>query len=152
MLKLADELDVVDELRAGFRNTIVMSIGPTTSEMLRNEDLPVDMEPSHPKMGHLVIEAAERAPELLARKRMIAKQVTGLALPALARKHFSDRQLNEQVRNPQSAIRNSVFLSACRREPTPYTPVWLMRQAGRYMPEYRQIRAEHSFLELCRNP
>ncbi len=44
------------------------------------------------------------------------------------------------------------FLRACRREATAFTPVWLMRQAGRYMPEYRAMRAEHGFLELCKNP
>ena len=44
------------------------------------------------------------------------------------------------------------FLAACRREKTPYTPVWLMRQAGRYMEDYRRLRAEHDFLELCKNP
>jgi len=43
------------------------------------------------------------------------------------------------------------FLAACRREGTPYTPVWLMRQAGRYMEEYRKLRAQHGFLELCKN-
>src|ERR1044071_8125319 len=43
------------------------------------------------------------------------------------------------------------FLAACRREETSYTPVWLMRQAGRYMEEYRKLRAEHDFLELCKN-
>jgi len=42
------------------------------------------------------------------------------------------------------------FLAACRREATPFTPVWLMRQAGRYLPEYRRIREQFSFLELCR--
>ena len=46
----------------------------------------------------------------------------------------------------------SLFLKACRREPTPYTPIWLMRQAGRYMPEYRTLRARHAFLDLCKNP
>ena len=44
------------------------------------------------------------------------------------------------------------FLLACRREATPFTPVWLMRQAGRYMPEYRALRARYGFLELCKNP
>src|SRR3954471_16672547 len=44
------------------------------------------------------------------------------------------------------------LLLAARRQPTPFTPVWLMRQAGRYMPEYRRIRANYGFLELCRTP
>lgn len=44
------------------------------------------------------------------------------------------------------------FLRACRREPTEYTPIWLMRQAGRYMKEYRALRKKYSFLEMCKNP
>jgi uroporphyrinogen decarboxylase len=44
------------------------------------------------------------------------------------------------------------FLRACRREPTDATPIWLMRQAGRYMPEYRALREKHSLLELCKTP
>lgn len=47
---------------------------------------------------------------------------------------------------------NETFLKACRREKTPYTPVWLMRQAGRYMKEYMAIKAKYSFLEMCKNP
>jgi uroporphyrinogen decarboxylase len=43
------------------------------------------------------------------------------------------------------------LLRAARRAPTPFTPVWLMRQAGRYLPEYRALRARHAFLELCHN-
>ena len=43
-------------------------------------------------------------------------------------------------------------MKACRREPVPYTPVWLMRQAGRYMREYREVRARTTFLELCKTP
>ncbi len=44
------------------------------------------------------------------------------------------------------------FLQACRREPVDATPVWFMRQAGRYMPEYRAVREKHSLLEICREP
>jgi uroporphyrinogen decarboxylase len=44
------------------------------------------------------------------------------------------------------------FLRACRREATQYTPIWLMRQAGRYMKEYRALRKKYSFLEMCKNP
>jgi uroporphyrinogen decarboxylase len=43
-------------------------------------------------------------------------------------------------------------MRACRRESVPYTPVWLMRQAGRYMGEYREVRARTPFLELCKTP
>jgi uroporphyrinogen decarboxylase len=51
-----------------------------------------------------------------------------------------------------SSRKTSPFLQACRREQTSFTPVWLMRQAGRYMKEYREIRDKVSFLDLCKNP
>ena len=50
------------------------------------------------------------------------------------------------------ALSDSTFMRACRREPVSYTPIWLMRQAGRYMQEYREMRARLSFLELCKTP
>jgi uroporphyrinogen decarboxylase len=46
----------------------------------------------------------------------------------------------------------SRFMKACRLEPVDATPIWLMRQAGRYMREYRELRARVPFLELCKNP
>jgi uroporphyrinogen decarboxylase len=49
-------------------------------------------------------------------------------------------------------MKESIFLQACQRTPTPHTPVWLMRQAGRYMPEYRALRERVPFLTLCKSP
>ena len=50
------------------------------------------------------------------------------------------------------ASMNSRFLDACRRRPTDVRPVWFMRQAGRYMPQYREIRAKAGILEICKRP
>ena len=47
---------------------------------------------------------------------------------------------------------NSRFVQACRRQPVAPTPMWFMRQAGRYMAEYREIRKRHSILEICKSP
>jgi uroporphyrinogen decarboxylase len=55
-------------------------------------------------------------------------------------------------KTPSHPSVDSPFMKACRREPVPYTPIWLMRQAGRYMKEYREVRARVSMLELCKSP
>jgi uroporphyrinogen decarboxylase len=57
-----------------------------------------------------------------------------------------------KVETNDAGLLNSPFMRACRRETVPYTPIWLMRQAGRYMSEYREIRARVGFLELCKTP
>lgn len=46
-----------------------------------------------------------------------------------------------------------IFIDACLRKETPYTPIWMMRQAGRYLPEYMAVRQKAgNFMDLCRNP
>jgi uroporphyrinogen decarboxylase len=144
LLRAAEMIQMVDALRAGLRRTLIASIGPTTSEMLRELDLSVDIEPEQHKMGHLVAAVAEAAPAQVAAKKA---SLSGIVVPA-----------DQPGANPAAtqdtrpAWWNSPFMKACRREPTPFTPVWLMRQAGRYMEEYRAIRSRTSFLELCKNP
>ena len=56
------------------------------------------------------------------------------------------------LRQALTVNRKDLFLRACRGEAVARVPVWMMRQAGRYLPEYREIRAKHGFLEVCKTP
>lgn len=136
LMDIARAENLEDALRAGLRKAVVASIGPTTSECLREHQLPVDFEPSRAKMGQLVAELAAASHDILSRKQRISAVMS------------STKSADET----QAPWFNSPFMKACRREPTEYTPVWFMRQAGRYMAEYREVRAETTFLELCKNP
>jgi uroporphyrinogen-III synthase len=61
LLRVAGDMGMTDAVRAGLDRLFVASIGPTTSEELRQQGIRVDLEPSHPKMGFLVREAAEKS-------------------------------------------------------------------------------------------
>ena len=137
LLRMAQTLGLEQPLRDALQTMAVASVGPTTSEMLRDHELPVDIEPEHPKMGPLVAAAAEQASAILERKRRVSVRTSEPTSAPL---------------DLQAPWYNSPFLQACRREPTDITPVWLMRQAGRYMEEYREVRGQTSFLDLCKNP
>lgn len=158
LLRLAEARGLLQPLRRGLASTVIASIGPTTSQMLIESDLAVDLEPPHPKMGHLVVEAARLAPELLLRKRPagavgIQSRDPRAETGSDGRNGLGDgaTQAGEPTdgRHPSEM---SLFLRACRGEPTERTPIWLMRQAGRYMAEYREVRARQSFLDLCKSP
>ncbi len=136
MLRLAGDLGIEDALRTALRRLIVASIGPTTSEMLRQNELPVDLEPSHPKMGHLVQEIALRAHSLMAGRIAYAQLLQATGRPPM---------------DSSAAWYDGPFMRACRREASSVTPVWLMRQAGRYMSEYRRVREKIGFLDLCKD-
>lgn len=139
MLRMSEQLQLTDALREGLRSTVIASIGPTTTQMLEECDLPVDLEPVHPKMGHLVVEAAKRAPALSKLKRKMTVSFSSA----------SSKSGNPRVAHPSE---QSLFMRTCRGESTERTPIWLMRQAGRYMAEYRTVRAQQSFLDLCKSP
>jgi len=146
LLQVAAEEGLEESLRAGLRDAVVASIGPTCSRALREHGLVVDLEPEHPKMGPLILTVARHAHVLRRIKRARAMRGAG-PVPAGSKRGC-------EVREDQGAglLQESAFLKACRLEPTPYTPIWIMRQAGRYLQEYREIRGKLSFLELCHRP
>lgn len=138
LLEIAKRDGNEDRLRQALGETVVGSIGPVCTQTLGELNLPVDFEPPKPKLGVLVTHAASVAADLITAKRKPLHSLR-LAEPAA-----------EGTARP--AVDESVFLKACRGERTPYTPIWLMRQAGRYMQEYREVRARYSFLDLCKTP
>jgi uroporphyrinogen decarboxylase len=138
VLNMSQQLGLGDAVRREFDRLVLASIGPTTSEAMRELGLHVDLEPEHPKMGHLVMAAAAESPAILAKKRRPVAAVAAAAVTPAS--------------DAAAPWHDSPFLRACRREPNNVTPVWLMRQAGRYMAEYREVRAKTTFLELCKNP
>lgn len=135
VLGLARKEGIAQEFHRALSNTIVGSVGPSCSTALRERGLRVDYEPARPMMGALVAGLAAEYPNLLSKKQQSIFRGTS--------EHKAPR-LNDP-------LLNSLFLRACRKEPVERTPVWLMRQAGRYMKEYRELRAKISFLDLCKN-
>jgi uroporphyrinogen decarboxylase len=91
--------------------------------------------------------------ELLAKKRWLSQTVSATAKSA-DRGDDTSKKAGGIVASldKNDPAYESAFLKACRREPVTHTPIWLMRQAGRYMPEYRAVREKVSFLDLCKNP
>lgn len=139
VFRVAKRLNAEEPLREAFGRMVIGSVGPDTTAALKAFGLDADVEPSSPKMGPLVAETAEKALLVLKRKnpRDCSVEVRESVLGLMA---------------AEDALRDGVFMKACRREAVPYTPVWLMRQAGRYMKEYRDIREKVPFLDICKNP
>ncbi len=162
LMRMAEQQDLDGAVLRGAARAVVASIGPTTSEALRDAGFQVDLEASPSKMGQLVVLAAQRANDILPGKRgesradaSIVSFPSAPAQPAAEPKSPLPAALGPNpAPNPdagQPAWFQSPFMKACRREPSDVTPVWLMRQAGRYMQEYRAVRGSTTFLELCKN-
>ncbi|MCA9265756.1 MAG: uroporphyrinogen-III synthase, partial [Planctomycetales bacterium] len=135
--QVAERIGKSAELDQALRQVVVGSIGPTTSEALRDAGITVDFEPDVSKMGQLIKHAAAQTSQLAARKRRVSTTLSGPA---------------SDPNDTNAPWYDGPFLRACRREHTETTPIWLMRQAGRYLPEYRAIREKTTFLELCKDP
>lgn len=139
VLQVAAEEGLEKRFTHALNDTLVASIGPVCSETLAAQRIMVDFEPSHSKMGQLIAECSKQAADLIRLKEQ-SRIDTFVLTP---------RPENKQVPHP---CYESPFMKACRREPVPYTPIWLMRQAGRYMKEYRTLRNKVSFMDLCLKP
>jgi len=158
VLQVARDAGIEDTLRAALARGVVASVGPICSQCLQDQGIGVDVEPPHPKMGPLVKEASLRSRAILDQKDAAPKGngvAAGRAAAGPGRVGAAPVRAAAGPR-PVAANRDplddSLLMRAIRREPVPTTPVWLMRQAGRYQREYREIRRQRSFLEVCGDP
>src|SRR3989449_1320108 len=163
VMQVARDGGLDERVRGALALGVVASVGPIASESLRNHGLHVDLEPPHPKMGPLVKDASLRCHEILEAKRDGRGGGAGGGHGPTTRDGApSDRSPGRGQRSPGGAataparavaaleipprpapsaergrdlLPDSPFMRACRRETTSVTPVWLMRQAGRYMRE-----------------
>ena len=152
LLQVAAQDGLKDQLLKAFPKVVVASVGPTCSERLRAHGIAIDHEPVHPKMGPLVQETALRAKEIMKNKSVVkSPKFEVRSKPAESRRQNLGAS-ESRVPSPDSRFQDSRFMKACRFEAVDATPIWLMRQAGRYMQDYRDLRARVPFLELCKSP
>lgn len=137
VIRVASENGLEANLGEAFKKVVIASVGPTSTESLGECGVEVDFQPTRPKMGLLISEAASEARALVEAKRRGPVVKLG--------------EKRVILKNQPALRRDSAFLKACRCEITSFTPIWLMRQAGRYMKEYRLIRDKVPFIELCKN-
>lgn len=147
LLDIASGQGLESSLRHGIKSAVIASIGPTTTETLNEKGFSVDYEPNSPKMGNLVREMARSASVLLNKKRTALNN--GVSTDNWKR---VDMVWSKSVTERKEITYNSEFMKACRLEKTDFTPIWIMRQAGRFLREYRELRSKVSFLDLCKNP
>jgi uroporphyrinogen decarboxylase len=155
VMRVARDGGLDDRVRAALARSAVASVGPVASQSLREHGVEVDIEPANTKMGPLVREASERCHAVLEAKRAAppAPRAAGGGLRGrIAAAHRPVPAAAGLSESERAALDASPFMRACRREPTAIRPVWLMRQAGRYMREYRRVRSRVPFLDLCKDP
>lgn len=148
IFRFAKKLNKNDQLLKSFKNVVIGSVGSNTTLALSSHGLIADYEPEISRMGNLVREIARRSEYLLSKKRTSAKNRVNTN-----NWNRIDTNWGKISDNKRKEITyNSEFMKACRKEETNYTPIWIMRQAGRFSRHYRAIRSNHTFLELCKTP
>ena len=148
LFRVAEMQQQADGLRQAFKRVAVGSIGPVCSEAIREAGLSVDHEPDRSHMTALVRDLARHAPKLVKRKRL----AHDAGVDTATYRRIDTIWPPEEKAAESQRLENSPFMKACRRIPAQHTPIWIMRQAGRFMREYREFRARVSFLELCKTP
>ncbi|MCE9624381.1 MAG: uroporphyrinogen decarboxylase [Deltaproteobacteria bacterium] len=126
-------------LRRALQRVAVFSIGPTTSAHLRERQIFPDAEAFPNKLENLVELAAQSGAKIVEGKRRLTEE------------NWVRIAVSEQKKIPV-ADSDAPMLRACRREKNDRIPIWLMRQAGRYMQEYQLVRQGVDFLTLCKTP
>jgi uroporphyrinogen decarboxylase len=116
---------------------LVFSLGKETTELLVDRQISVDYTSQASDIEQFVHEIAEVIGEIENQKQIVRANFSGPATSGI---------------NRSAPWYDSPFMKACRGEPTQVTPIWLMQQAGRYLPEYRDLRSKMGYQELCSNP
>ena len=114
----------------------MLTVGTDAAEILIDRGFVVDYSTQATEIGPAIKEIAENIESIKNQKTIIRVNMSG---PATSNS------------DPNAPWYDSPFMKACRGEPTDVTPIWMMRQAGRYMSEYRAVRDKISFLDLCAN-
>lgn len=145
LLKMSESVGRELQLRRALAQVAIFSIGPTTTAHLHERQIFPDKEVFPNKKETLVEEAARQAARVLEKKRARADSSW---IRARDVSHAKDKQSALQ----KPLWEDSSMMKACRRQPVDRLPVWLMRQAGRYMEEYQLVRRGKSFLDFCKDP
>ncbi len=136
----------VETLLDSIRQMAVGSASPACTEIWRSHHLSVDYEPDSTGGDALVTGMARLAGYLVNKRRTAVDGGvdTSYWQRIDMRWHFES--------DPYGTRGESAFLKACRLEPSDYTPIWLLRQAGRYQRAYRELKSDMNFLDMCKTP
>lgn len=141
LLKVVQEMNCELAFRRSLNTVGIISIGPACSDKLRELQFFADFEVPQPhKMDNMLATLNECGKSIVEKKR---------SRTLASRILIQDNQFSEE--EVKNQLHDSLFMRACRKEKNDRPPLWLMRQAGRYMAEYQISRRGMNFLEFCKD-